>query len=77
MTCETPPIKTPNTTENYTIKFNIGFILEGVKEYEELNETKHNISLNFQVVQLNPIKVKEFPMYDPSSKEPLDIQVFV
>lgn len=75
MDCETPKLILPNTTENYTLKFNIGVLLEGFKEYEEINETRHNISVDFQVTELAPIERQTFAEYDSTSGEPLSVAV--
>ena len=77
MKCITPRLTLPSDDEfgNITAAFRIGFALDGVEEYRELDEEKHSIST--QVTILHPLLVKqqEWSDYDESEQEPLALEV--
>ena len=77
MACTTPELILPSVEEygNFTAEYRFGFILDGVEEYREISKEKHNISIVVEVVHLSTVEVHNWPPYDSSSGEPLELKV--
>ena len=77
MACATPKLHLPSVEEfgNYTAEYRFGFLLDGVEEFKEITEEKHNISIVVKVIRLSTVEVHTWPPYDPSKGEPLELKV--
>ena len=77
MACKTPELNLPSVEKygNFSAEYRFGFILDGVEEYKEISEEKHNISIVVEVVRLSTVEVHTWPPYDSSSGEPLELKV--
>jgi hypothetical protein len=77
MTCITPELQLPPSDEfgNYSIRFRVGFELDGYSEYRELDEEKHNISLRLAVFKLPSVDEHHWLPYDSNRGEPLTLKV--